>query len=239
MTFEILFGRLYAVWQYLMKGLIIISRRIKYFAGQKETHPIKDQREIDALYGYFIKKMNSAKSDIKKYQAERNYMLVHIGLNTAFRAEDLLQLRVIDVKKGYVHIKENKTGKMQNFKMNKKLHNDILDYVSKYNLGDYDYLFMGQKQYVNGRKYIYPITRQQGHKIVTQAGKAIGIPYTFGLHSLRKTFGYQYMKNKGNVLTLMKMYNHDSPDVTMRYVQWGREDAEHDREAMYIGPKGR
>ena len=34
----------------------------------------------------------------------------------------------------------------------------------------------------------------------------------------------------------MKMYNHDSPDVTLRYVQWGKEDAEHDRKNMYIGP---
>ena len=104
-------------------------RRIKYFAGQHETQPIKDKREIDALYNYFIKRQLQAKSDIKKYQADRDYMLVHIGLNTAFRAEDLLQLRVADVIKGYVQIKENKTGKMQNYKMNKQLHQDILDYM--------------------------------------------------------------------------------------------------------------
>ena len=61
-------------------------------------------------------------------------MLVHIGLNTAFRAEDLLQLRVIDVYKGYIQIKENKTGKMQNFKMNKQLHQDVLAYIDKYKL---------------------------------------------------------------------------------------------------------
>lgn len=73
-------------------------RRIKYFAGQHETQPIKDKREIDALYNYFIKRQLQAKSDIKKYQADRDYMLVHIGLNTAFRAEDLLQLRVADSK---------------------------------------------------------------------------------------------------------------------------------------------
>ena len=77
-----------------------------------------------------------------------------------------------------------------------------------------------------------------GYKIVSAAAEAIGIPYTFGLHSLRKTFGYQYIKKGGKTLTLMKMYNHASPDVTLRYVCWGKEDAEHDREAMYIGPKG-
>ena len=106
-------------------------RRIKYFAGQHETKPIKDQRELDALYGYFLNHIRDAKTDCKRYQWERNYMLVHIGLNTAFRAEDLLQLRVVDVEKGYMSIKENKTGKMQNFRMNKQLHEDILEYMIK------------------------------------------------------------------------------------------------------------
>lgn len=219
-----------------MRGLFRL-RRIKYFAGQHETKPIKDQKTIDALYGYFLKKIDNAKSDCKKYQWERNYMLVHIGLNTAFRAEDLLQLRVIDVYKGYIQIKENKTGKMQNFKMNKQFYQDVLEYIDKYKLSKYDYLFRGQKKYVNGKAYIYPINRQMGHRIISEAGEAIGIPYTFGLHSLRKTFGYQYIKRGGNVITLMKMYNHDSPDVTLRYVCWGKEDAEHDRAAMYLGPK--
>lgn len=214
-----------------------MSRRIKYFGGQHETRPIKEQRQIDALYGYLLDKIDKAKSDCKRYQAERNYMLVLIGINTAFRAEDLLQLRVADVYKGYMSIKENKTGKMQNFKMNKNLHDDIMKYINKYNLGLYDYLFRGQKTVVEGQEYRYPINRQQGHRIVSAAGKAIGIPFTFGLHSLRKTFGYQYIKHGGNPLTLMKMYNHDSPDVTLLYVCWGREDAEHDRSAVYIAPK--
>jgi hypothetical protein len=30
-------------------------RRIKYFAGQHETQPIKDKREIDALYIILLK----------------------------------------------------------------------------------------------------------------------------------------------------------------------------------------
>ena len=99
-----------------------------------------------------------------------------LGFNTAFRAEDLLQLRVIDVKKGYVHIKENKTAKMQNFKMNKKLHNDVLDYINRNNLTDYDYLFLGQKKVQNGKKYVYPITRQRAHKIVSSHFSSSKIP---------------------------------------------------------------
>ncbi len=58
-------------------------------------------------------------------------MLFLIGFNTAFRAEDLLQLKVKDIEKGYVSIKENKTGKWQHFRMNKDLHNEIMQYVEK------------------------------------------------------------------------------------------------------------
>ena len=115
-----------------------------------------------------LRKRDKARTPVKKYQADRNWMMCMLGFNTAFRAEDLLQLRVIDVKKGYVHIKENKTAKMQNFKMNKKLHNDVLDYINRNNLTDYDYLFLGQKKVQNGKKYVYPITRQRAHKIVSR-----------------------------------------------------------------------
>lgn len=215
-----------------------MARRIKYFAGQKETQPIKDVKQLQALLYYLLSKVDKAKSDVKKYQADRNYMLVLVGLNTAFRAEDLLQLRVIDLN-GYVSIKENKTGKMQNFKMNKEFQKEVEAYVERWQLSKYDYMFLGQKKIVNGQKYNLPINRQQGHRIVSRAGDEIGIKFVFGLHSLRKTFGYQYINRGGNVLTLMKMYNHDSPDVTLRYVCWGKEDAEKERENTYIGVKKR
>lgn len=214
-------------------------RRIKTFGGQHETLPIKDERLLKEFMLHLLRKYEHATSPKKKYLADRNYMLALIGFNTAFRAEDLLQLRVSDVIDGYIHIKENKTGKMQNFKMNAKLYQDIKAYVERNNLTRSDYLFMGQKkkQTYKGKKYplIYPITRQQGRNIISKAGKEVGIYFVFGLHSLRKTFGYMYIKNGGKPDTLMKMYNHDDYDYTKRYVHWGIEDAENDREAVYIG----
>jgi len=212
-----------------------LSRRIKHFGGQHETLPIKDPKLINELMYYLQNQIQRARTPIKIYQADRNYMMILIGINTAFRAEDLLQLRVADVIKGYISIKENKTKKMQNFRMKKELHEDIEKYVEKYKLMNYDYMFRGQKKKINGKAYIYPITRQMGYKIVNDSGKAIGIDFTFGLHSLRKTFGYQYIQNGGNILTLMKMYNHSSTIETQMYVMWGNEDAEEDRTKIYLG----
>lgn len=214
-------------------------RRIKYFGGQQETLPIKKQKQLESFMFNLIKKIEQAKTDNKRYLAYRNWILCLIGFNTAFRAEDLLQLRVKDIKKGYVSIKENKTGKMQNFRMNKQLHQDILKYIDTFELTDSDYMFMGQKkkETKNGKTYnlIYPITRQQAHSIVTKNAEQVNIDFKFGLHSLRKTLGYFYIKNGGKPDTLMKMYNHDDYNVTMRYVSWGIDDAESDREAMYLG----
>lgn len=75
------------------------KRRVKTFKGQKETLPIKDKKLLNSFMNNLLLKRDLAKTDIKRYQADRNYMIALLGFNTAFRANDLLQLRVIDVKK--------------------------------------------------------------------------------------------------------------------------------------------
>lgn len=215
------------------------TRRIKYYGGQQSTLPIKDKKLLSTVMLYLLQKKEHARTPIKYYLAYRNYMLFLIGFNTAFRAEDLLQLRVKDVIKGFVSIKENKTGKTQNFRMNKELHSQIEEYVKEFDLKDNDYLFMGQKKKdtYKGKswKIMYPITRQNARNILTEVADAVGIDFKFGLHSLRKTFGYMYYKNGGNLLTLMKMYNHESPDITLFYVMWDEHDVDETRESIFIG----
>ena len=63
-----------------------MARRIKHTGGQKRTLPIKDKRQLDRVMTYLIFERDHAKSKIKYYQGQRNYMLFLIGLNTAFRA---------------------------------------------------------------------------------------------------------------------------------------------------------
>lgn len=204
-----------------------MARRVKRFGGQKATVPLKSEKDMNAIMNYFLIKRESAPTAVKRKQADRNWFLCLMGFNTAFRAEDLLQLRVIDLEKGYMHIKENKTGKMQNFRINKYLHEDIMDYVKRNDLTSYDYLFFGQKN------RNFPITRQQADRILKKAAKAVKLKQSFSLHSMRKTFGYHYIKNGGNILTLMKMYNHDETSTTEIYICWGTDDAESERSGIY------
>ncbi|MBR3693570.1 MAG: tyrosine-type recombinase/integrase, partial [Erysipelotrichales bacterium] len=133
------------------------KRRVKKIGGQKETWPIKDTKLLDSFLLYWSIRRDKAKSEVKRFQADRNWMLCMMGVNTAHRAEDLLQLRVADIEAGYVTIRENKTGKAQNYRMNKELHNQILEYVDRNELTRGMYLFPGQKN-MN-----FAITRQRSH----------------------------------------------------------------------------
>lgn len=208
-----------------------MTRRIKYIPkGQHQTMPVKSKKEIDNIYKYLLNQVEKARTPHKKWIADRNWMLVKLGFNTAFRGEDLIQLRVCDVADGYMHIKENKTGKVQNFKLNKKLHQEITDYIERNGLTRYDYMFNSRQR--DG--VIRAITRQQADNILTKVKKAVGITYCFSLHSLRKTFGYQFYLNGGKIETLRQMYNHSSSEVTKVYIMWDTTDAERAREDIYI-----
>lgn len=212
------------------------TRRVKRNSDQNEkTLPIKDIRQQNNLCYYWLNKRSAAKSTKKRRIYDRNYMFIFLGLNTAFRCEDLLQLRPHDFAGGYMRIKENKTGKTQNFRMNAKVYGEIRDYCDRNNIQEYDYLFQSQRS--DG--IIGAITRQQAHKVMKEGCAHVGIRYKVGPHSLRKTFGYNYMRNGGNIYTLMKMYNHSSTDTTQLYIMWTTDETEKERMTIFNGVASR
>lgn len=226
------------IYDLLIREMISIRRVKKQSTGKQQTRPVKNKKQMDEILYYLINKRDKAaqKGQLSRsYTYDRNYMMVLVGFNTAFRAEDLLQLRVKDLVNGHVQIKENKTGKSQLFNINKKLIEDIRAYVARNKLTENEYLFPSQRN--DG--IIKAISRQQGSRIMLDIKNNMHINYTFGLHSLRKTFGYQRYAETKDILTIMKMYNHDSPDVTMDYIMWTSNDAEKAREETYFGVEGK
>ncbi|MEG0093167.1 MAG: tyrosine-type recombinase/integrase [Erysipelotrichaceae bacterium] len=205
--------------------------------GKRKCYPIKNPRQLNDLLYYFLSKREKAKTPIKEFQAYRNYMLALTGVNTAFRTEDLTQLRVKNVEKGYMAITENKTGKTQNFRLNKVYYQEVMKYIHKYELTSSDYLFLGQMKMWNGSAYVLPITRARAYRIIKQAGDAIGIAFPFSIYSLRKTFGYMWLLAGNNGETLRQMYNHYSYVITEEYTMWGTDDAEKARAQRFLGVK--
>lgn len=215
------------------------KRRVKKLGTKHKMQPIKDPKQLEKLLRYLLLQIDKATSEIKKFQAHRNYMIVLLGINTAFRAEDLLQLYVSEVIDGYMNIKEKKTGKIQPFRMTKELHNEIVNYINTWKLSNNDFMFKGQKHYEDSKPYFSPITKQRVYEIVTKACKEVGIDFEVGIHGLRKTFGYHYILSGGNIHTLVKMYNHDSVSTTELYVMWGIDDAQKERSSFFLGLKKR
>ena len=77
-------------------------------------------------------------------------------------------------------------------------------------MDDEEYLF--RKSNINK-----PIGREQAWKIMKNIGDRFGIE-NLGTHTLRKTFGFHYYKQTGDIATLMQMFNHSKESITLKYI---------------------
>jgi integrase len=125
-----------------------------------------------------IEKIAVMKAELMK-TGRRNWSLFVLGINTGLRINDILKLKVKDVKAKSQMIYEQKTGKYKRFKINQELQQHILSYMA--NMLDEDYLF----------RSLLPIKRVQAYKIPNCAAKKIDIT-EIGTHTPRKTFGYHF-----------------------------------------------
>lgn len=188
------------------------------------TYPIKNKKSLARFKDYYV----SVKPN------PRNYTMIVMGLNTAFRIGDLLRLQwrdVYDVSAGRLraHIcsREQKTGKERMVPINAAEKLALTNYhvICRHNLPD-DYLFPSL------RNKAQPISRYQAYRIVKEAAVESGLAEHISCHSLRKTFGYHAWKQGTPPAMLMDLYNHSSYRVTKRYL--GIEQDERDDVYMHI-----
>ena len=148
---------------------------------------------------------------------KRDLFMFELGINTGMRISDILCLRVRDVR-GVTHIKvkEKKTRKSNEFAVNAYLSDVINNYTN--GMDSDELLFKSRK----GDK---AITRVQAHHILKKASEYCGLKIEIGCHSLRKSFGYHFYHSvNGDIVKLMKIFNHSSQEVTLRYIGIERED---------------
>ena len=175
------------------------------------AEPIRNQKNIHALFSYFEKK-----------KEHRNHVLVRIGVYTALRIGDILNLRISDVfdfndrkVKNTVTLTEQKTGKRKTV----VLHKDVKR-ILKIFLCDVTKdapLILNQR---TGKA----ISREQAHRIISNAAKEIGIPHRVSCHSLRKTFGYLAWRRGEPLSVITKIYNHASYKITELYLGIQQDD---------------
>lgn len=186
------------------------------------TAPIKNEAQLEKFKEYYL---------IKK-PVYRNYALIILGLNTAFRIGDLLSLQWEDVYyeekndcRDHICIIEHKTGKMRSVAVN-----DSVRSVLKILWKEHEQENGSSYLFPNGRKKRTPLSRSQAFRIIKEAALYAGLNEHISCHSLRKTFGYHAWKRGVQPALLMDLYNHSSYRVTRQYLGIGQED----RDQVYL-----
>jgi integrase len=147
--------------------------------------------------------------NILKKQSLRDLLIFTIGTNCGLRISDILNLNVGDVRgKTYINIIEKKTSKPKRFPINIKLKPLFEEFTQ--GRRDNEPLFLS---YLNNR-----MERTQCYRIIRDVCKEAGIEYKVGTHTLRKTFGYHHYQKFHDVAVLQKIFNHYSPQITLRYI---------------------
>lgn len=168
------------------------------------VQPIRDPYLVEDIANYLRKR------------SERNYILFLLGIYTGRRISDILKLRVREVRnRNALIIREQKTGKQIEILINPILKKAINDYTE--NMDDNDYLIKSRQGHNK------PISREMAYKILKSAAKEFKIE-SIGTHTMRKTFGYHFYKQFGDVVKLMKIFNHNHPSVTLRYIGIEQEE---------------
>ena len=62
------------------------------------------------------------------------------------------------------------------------------------------------------------LNRVAAYAIIKKACESAGIEARIGIHTMRKTFGYHHYQKFKDLAILQKIFNHSSPQVTLRYI---------------------
>lgn len=181
------------------------------------TQPIRNQEDLQGFKEYYL----------KEKPCIRNYVLCIMGLNTALRISDILQLKWKDVYDfsrnallSHITVTEQKTGKINRIAVNNTLTEALMQLsVSHRNPPkSQDYLFQSRK----GKNC--PLSRSQAFRIIREAACRTGMEQSVSCHSLRKTFGYHAWRQGVPPALLMDIYNHSSYQITKRYLGIEQDD---------------
>lgn len=161
------------------------------------VEPIRNKKDIQKVEKILAK------------QGARELLLFVIGTNCGLRISDILNLNVDDVRnKSHIQITEKKTGKFKKFPINAKL-KPLLEEFIKGRKND-EPLFLSH--------WGHRLDRVTAYYIIRNACEKAKLQEKIGTHSMRKSFGYHHYQQFKDVVILQKIFNHSSPQITLRYI---------------------
>lgn len=186
--------------------------------GKRKAHAADSIRSYDDFYA--IQKYYLDKGQI------RNWTMWTIGVSLGLRISDLLSLKfkhLVNTDKTTfrprIQIYEQKTGKYNNCLVTEAVKNALNVYFSsiKYQFDLDDFLFPSRK--TKGKMF-----EEHGWKILSDAGKALGLPLVIGSHTMRKSFANiaacvdKSSIDMNAITKIQGLLNHSDQRVTMKYL---------------------
>lgn len=196
-------------------------------ATKRPASPLKTKRDVLNIQDYL------------RYKSKRNYTLFVLGITTGYRAGDLVNLQVRDIKEALKYkefvIQEgkkfnNKRVKDRNRKARRvELIPSVARILKEYikDMKDYEYVFKSRKG-VNK-----PIGVQAVSNALKEAGEYFGL-YNITAHSMRKTYAYKIWIESGkDILVVKELLCHSSTEETKLYL--GLDKEEYHNYTMKLG----
>lgn len=160
--------------------------------------PIYDKKDIQRVKRKLKEMVNG----------ERNLLLFEIGLATALRPSDLLNLTVSDVKDGVIKIRAKKTRKALEIRLNDRVLSLVKAYI----------------EMMEEDEKLFKLSRVQLYRIMKKAGEQCGLEEALGGHSIRKTKAYHlYRDSEFNIALVQELLQHDDTGETLKYIGWKKE----------------
>ncbi|MCM1092109.1 MAG: site-specific integrase [Butyrivibrio sp.] len=184
------------------------------------TQPIRDTTLLHEFKDFYLEKERNL----------RNYTLCILGLNTALRITDVLELRwrdLYDFRKEcfleHLTVIEKKTGKTSTIALNNSVIDTLTTYRAQFPCAPTEDSCLFPSRKGTNR----PISRCQAFRIIKKAAESVGLEHNVSCHSLRKTFGYHAWQQGTPPALLMNIYNHSSYQVTKRYLGIEQDDRDN------------
>lgn len=186
--------------------------------GKRKAHAADSIRSYDdfrAIQQYYLDRGKT-----------RDWMMWTVGVSLGLRVSDLLSMKFKHFfepdKKTFrkrIQIFEQKTGKLNNILITDAVIQSISAYLDtiKWEFDLDGFLFSSKK--TKGKMY-----EECGWRILSDAGKALGLPIVIGSHTMRKSFANiaacvdKSCVDMNSITKVQGLLNHGDQKVTMRYL---------------------
>jgi integrase len=176
------------------------------------VEPIRDRKKIAQI-----------KNLLRGQQRFRDLLLFTVGINTALRISDELQLQIGQFadEQGNIHsrfeVREIKTGKRHDVTINDSIREALSEYLRAYpdvTSNPENFVFFNSEY----NRYSAPLKRGRVWEFISTICAELGLQGNYGTHSLRKTWGYQARMQGVDLAIIMYKLNHTSLADTKRYI---------------------